>query len=508
MSIREPRDPVRAQRFHLWVGVVLLAAIAFMANYLAFRRYARWDWTSHRLYTLSERTRRLLEEELDRDLDVYVFLSRSEASFADVEELLDRYRARTDRLRVTVVDPDRRPAEYRRLLEKFGLRAAALESGEMTADVALVVTDGSRHVRVKRDDLLGLDFDSLEEGDGPKVDVSAERAVSGAIVDVLHGEPTRVCVTTGHGEWSVGGEGRDLYALRDELRSDNVEMEDWSPLGARRVPSRCDALFVLGPQRPFSEEEAALLERYVRSGGRLLLALDPIFEGERLVDVGLEKMASRLGVRVDRTVVLEMDPHRRLTDSPVEPFLVVDWGRHDLVAPLRRTGARVAVHLARSLGLLDTGAGEVLARSSEQAYGERNLSELAEGAKPGPGPEDVSGPVALAVAVRLKGASRSAEDGGEGPGPRDGRLVVLGDSDWLQPDFFQVPQFANADLAAALTGWLVERKSLVAIAPRKIDAQAIAMTDADLDAVLFRVVVLMPLAAMLLGIAVWWSRRQ
>ncbi len=506
MSTPDRPDPVRAQRIHLWVGVLLSAAIVFMVNYLAFRHYGRWDWTSHRLYTLSERTRRLLSEELDRDLDVYVFLSRSEPAFADVEELLERYRARTDRLRVQVVDPDRHPAEYRRLLERFGLRAAALQSGEMTAEVALVVTDGTRHVRVKREDLLDLDFDSMDEGSGPKVDVSAERAVSGAIVDVLHGEPTRVCVTSGHGEWSVGGEGRDLYALRDELRADNVEMEAWNTLGARRVPERCDAVFVLGPRRPFDSKEATLLERYVRGGGRLLLALDPVFEGDRLVDVGLEKMASHLGVRVDSTVVLELDPRRRLTDSPIEPFLVVDWGRHELVEPLRRTGARVAVHLVRSLGLLDTGAGEVLARSSELAYGERAPSELTEGAKLEPGSDDVAGPVAVGVAVRVLPQGKEKGDGGGEE--REGRLVVLGDSDWLQPDFFQVPQFANADLASAITGWLVERKSLVAISPRKIDAQAITMTDADLEAVLFRVVVLMPLAAMLLGIAVWWSRRR
>ncbi len=512
MSERPTEDPRREARLHLWAGVVLLAVAGFLVNYLAFRHYARWDWTAHRLYTLSERTQKLLREELDRDTDVYVFLSRSEPAFADVEELLGRYRALSERVRVTVVDPDRAPGEYRRLLEKFGLRAAALQTGEMTADVALVVTDGTRHVRVKRDDLLGLDFESVDDEQGPKVDVSAERAVSGAIVDVLHGEPSRVCVASGHGEWSVGGEGRDLFALRDELRSENVEMEALATLGLRRVPERCDAVFVLGPQRPYTKEEAEVLERYVRGGGRLLLALDPVFDGERLASTGLEEMAARLGVRVDQDVVLELDRARLLTESPAEPFLVVDWGEHDLVEPLARTGARVAVHLVRSLALLDTGAGGVLARTSPQAYGERNPEQLSAAAGLKPGTDDVAGPLAVAVAVELDAAGAGAERGEAGKEKvsdgRKGRLVVLGDSDWLQPDFMNIPQFANADLAAAITGWLVERRALVAIAPRKIDAQAIAMTDADLDAVLFRVVVLLPLAAMLLGVAVWWSRRQ
>ena len=87
------------------------------------------------------------------------------------------------------------------------------------------------------------------------------------------------------------------------------------------------------------------------------------------------------------------------------------------------------------------------------------------------------------------------------------RLVIVGDSDWLRPDLIGQAQFANVDFLEATVGWLAERTELIAVPARKANVQAVVMTRADLDAVLFRVLVLLPLSVLLLGGAVWWSRR-
>jgi hypothetical protein len=86
--------------------------------------------------------------------------------------------------------------------------------------------------------------------------------------------------------------------------------------------------------------------------------------------------------------------------------------------------------------------------------------------------------------------------------------VVLGDSDWLTGDFLGQPRFANMDLLGAFTGWLTQRRALMdAIEPRSSDIAAVVMTEGDLQGVLVRVILLMPLAMILLGFSVWWSRR-
>jgi len=52
-----------------------------------------------------------------------------------------------------------------------------------------------------------------------------------------------------------------------------------------------------------------------------------------------------------------------------------------------------------------------------------------------------------------------------------------------------------------------KREALVSIAARKIDAQALVITEDGLLGIFLRVVLLMPLAALVLGVGVWWQRR-
>ena len=89
-----------------------------------------------------------------------------------------------------------------------------------------------------------------------------------------------------------------------------------------------------------------------------------------------------------------------------------------------------------------------------------------------------------------------------------GRVIVVGTSSWLEPAFVDRPEVANFDLTSAWTGWLTQREALIAIAPKRVQARAVVMAEEDLSALAFRVLFLMPMAVLLLGVAVWWTRRQ
>ena len=77
----------------------------------------------------------------------------------------------------------------------------------------------------------------------------------------------------------------------------------------------------------------------------------------------------------------------------------------------------------------------------------------------------------------------------------------------LQPVGPNIYQAEMPDLSST-AGWLTQREALINIAPRKTNARAIVMSDADLQNLLFRIVVLLPLAAFIAGFGVWWSRRS
>jgi ABC-2 type transport system permease protein len=488
------------ERVAMSTSTLLLVAIVLMVNYLAYRHYQRLDWTSDGMFTLSPKSLSVLRE-LDQDVDLYVFMSRGEPDYMKIDELIRRYEAASQKLKVHHVDPDREPAEFKVLAQRFGIGAGMTHQGEAVADVAAVVVRGDKNWHVGREDLIGFDFGGPEQKE--QVSVKAEQALTGAIVQVISGRPTKVCVTRGHGEWNLeDGTERSLATLKTGLRHDNIEWEAFETLGEKAVPEGCDALFVLGPQRAFSDAEAKLVIDYVQGGGNALLMLDPVIEHDRILPTGFEEPLKGLGVKLEGSLAVELDEKRLLSPNPLE-FAVTEFGDHETTRPLRGS-AYVVMGLVRSLSVLEeTDRVEPLLRTSPKAFGATDISRVMAGGgqEPARGPGDLAGPLDIAFAVR---AGRESDEAGDKLG---GRLIVVGDSDFLSPALLEAPQLANFHLASAWTGFLTQRRALIEIPPKKVRGGEIVFTQDGLNALFFRVGVLLPGAALLFGFAVWWNRR-
>lgn len=490
------------------VSSVALIAILVMVNYLAFRHYARFDWTSQGIYTLSPKSQKVLRE-LDKDVDVYVFLSRGEQNFQTTEELFKRYAAQSPHILLHYVDPDREQSQFKLLAQRFGIAAAVLESGEALADVAAVVAIGDKNWHISREDLVDSEFGPTGfESSVEEVQLKGEQALTGAIVQVTSGRPTKLCVTQGHGEWSLeDGAERTLSSLKRGLHHDNLEWEAFETLGQKSVPSDCDCVLVVGPIRPFSEAEAKLLLDHVRHGGNLLLALDPVIEHDEIVSSGFEGPLREADIRLDADLVVELDDERLLTRNAAE-FVATEFSDHVTTRVLQHS-ARVFFSLARSVTPLgESGDVVALIRTSEQGFGKTNIAEVAPDAELSRGVTDIEGPVSLAVATELKptGAGDAKQQGASAA--RGGRLVVIGDSDIFTDALLQTPELANFHLASALIGWAAQRPALIEIPPKKIKSGNIVFSQQDLWSLFFRVAVLLPAAALILGVAVWLNRRR
>jgi ABC-2 type transport system permease protein len=503
-KLQTPTQSARNERLRrdvaLNASTVFLFAIVGMLNYLAFRHYERFDWTSQGVFTLSPKSKSVVRE-LSKDIDIYVFLSQGEESFATTDELLNRYAAASQHIKVHHVDPDRQASEFKLLAQRFGIAAGVIETGEARADVAAVVAHGDKNWHIGREDLISMDFGTPGETERESVSLKAEQAVTGALVQVTAGRATKLCVTQGHGEWSLeDASERSLSGFKAGLRRDNIEWQAFETLGQTAVPKECDAMFVLGPLRAFSEREAKLLLDYLKGGGNLLLALDPVIEHDEVSATGFEAPLRELGVRLDRSLVLELDKDRLLSPNVAE-FAVTEFGDHPTTRPLQHA-ARVFMVLARSVTPTgDDPHVEILLRTSDQGYAETAVADVKQDSEPKRGPGDLEGPISIAVATQL-GKSETDSDKKTG-----GRLIVVGDSDFLQGPLLETPELANFHLASAWTGWLTERPALIEIPPKKVRTGNIVFTQEDLWALFFRVAVLIPGAAFVLGIAVWLNRR-
>jgi ABC-type uncharacterized transport system involved in gliding motility auxiliary subunit len=484
----------------LSVGVLAVLALAVMANYLGWKYHQRFDWTRDDLYTLSEKSLNVAKA-LDRDIEALVFMSPAEPLFGPTQELLARYAAASERFTTRTVDPAKNILEAQQLVDRY----------DLTQTNVVVFDRGDDRRVIEAVDLADYDYSGLQFGGGPEMtSFKGEQAFTGALVELIEDRKRKVVFTIGHGERQLDEfAGRGLSELASLLRQDNFEIEEWSSLGDPSAPADAALVVIAGPTANFIDPEVEALTAYLEQGGRLLALLDPLLgaNGE-LAPSGLETLLLEHGVEVGRDIVV--DPANPIPFYGAETIFVNSYGTHPVTKSLDQARVPVILPLVRSVRPVEADSGGrvlELLRTTAEGWAEVDLANLD---RVDLDPEDIAGPVPLAVAVDSSAAS---EPGGEtAPDEQDSeaaqatRLVVVGDSDFASNG--QLVNVGNAELVLNIVNWLTEREMMVGIPPKQTDDTRLSLSQSELRTISWLVFAVMPGAAALLGALVFWQRRR
>jgi hypothetical protein len=164
--------------------------------------------------------------------------------------------------------------------------------------------------------------------------------------------------------------------------------------------------------------------------------------------------------------------------------------------------------VARPVRPIDAERATTLFSTSEQSFAETNIAALVESHEPNRDDDDLGGPVSLAVATRVEPDGPADDEASPDPNMRGGRVVVVGDAEFLRGEALSSLEFSNLELASSIAGWLTSREALITIPPRRGQSHPVQLTSDDALNLAFRVIVLMPLAVVFIGFAVWWNRRS
>lgn len=470
----------------LSAGVLLIAALLVIVNYFGDKYHKRFDWTSSRLYTLSEKSENVVRD-LKKDVDFIVFLQPGDELYEPVRELLSQYDAASQRVRVRYVDPQRDRLEAERLIQQYQI-----------SGYGVVVASGKDKRVIPSNDLAELDFSGMEMGQAPTLSgFKGEQLFTGAILQLGEGRKPKLVFTTGHGERSLDDQGPEgLAGIQQLLGQDNFDVEEWSALGKTAVPPGTDLVVVAGPRSPFLQPELSALAAYLNGGGRVLALVEPTLgqkEGTGLTPTGFESWLGQFGVKLGNDIVI--DPPNTIPGFTAATLFANEYGDHPVTNALSQSKLPVLFSVARSVGRNETAGFTIteLARTSGEGWGETDLSALSEVER---GDADVAGPVPMGVAVEAeKGQGRKM------------RLVVFGDSDFATNQLIQANS-PNQILLSNALNWLVAREALLAIPPRKTEQVRLNLTseqDWTVRAITF---LLLPVLAALAGIVVWSRRRR
>ena len=476
------------------VAVVLVVALTVMVNWLSARRWARTDLTSTKIYSLSEKTENILRD-LDEEVRTVVFMTPATPMFDQVQELLERYKATSDKVSVEFIDPDREPLKTTQLAEQFGVQVAN----------TVVFAVGDRTKYVTSDQMAEMDYSGMQYGQGPTMRAfKGEEQFTSAILSLVAPDVPKVYFVTGHGEASATGDGgttdRSLSVLAEALKRENMETADVTLLSGV-VPDDADILAIVGPTRAFTEPEIAALEAFLDGGCRLLAALDPLIEPTGVMrPTRLEALLAGRGVAVRDDLVV--DPSRRLPFYDLSAVYLQDVLSHPVTNGLE--GLAVLMTVARSLAAEGDGA-QALVQTSDQGWGETDLGMLLRGEPVALDGTDNAGPAVVGVAV--DGAPPPVDElGDEAPATDAFRIVAFGDSDFLTD--LDIANAGNAVLAVNAFNWLGAREELLGIPPRDVEQVSLFLSGPQMRNILLLVLLVMPGAAILAGILVWRRRRH
>jgi len=351
------------------------------------------------------------------------------------------------------------------------------------------------------------------------VDNVADAARLGyATLRVLRRRAETVCFVTGHGETframpghyhfshvetlrghETPGAGDVLVAEpeqldRLQLALDEIgfEMRPLVMATATAIPADCSVIAEIGPRTALAADEADLLADYLKKGGRLVMLIDPQFP---LAADLQTRLLTPLGVSSEPAIVV--DPLNHFRTDP-DKVAVPYYPPHPITARLALT----VFAQARPIRLDDTPVAVkagVLAASSQDSH--LRPASAAGGitvAAGGPAPAEVEHG-AQALAVALEGAFPGGASG------KSFRLVIAGTSKFATNEYFSY--VSNGELSVAIMRWLAEDDSSPNIAPRTYNLPEIVLTSAQMRDTFILLEIVLPLSALLLGVAMWWRRR-
>jgi len=342
---------------------------------------------------------------------------------------------------------------------------------------------------------------------GEKKAFQGEQALTSALLDVSSPERKKIYFLAGHGELSPEDidSVRGLSALRDVLRQRNFDVDSVNLAYTRKVPENAAVLIAVAPQGRFQPLEQELLRQYLAAdAGRLILLLAPGYPH------GLEDLLLDWGILVDDDVIYDTGADnmteegelllRHLAPHPITRTLI-DYNLQPRLGPARS----VRPDPGRSLGNNVTVT--TLAATSTSAWGEVSYRQNVVPAfnpgvdiRPIPGmePRDRLGVIVASERVPVRDNLPFSV--------RGGRLVVFGTGDLIANN--RIADVANQNIFLGAVNWTVDRDSQFNIPARPIERFQLSLSAAELTRLRYTLILALPAAAALLGLLVYWTRRN
>jgi len=477
--------------FNVLAQIVLVLFLVAMVNSIAFKHYARWDFSRDQKYALSDKTRRFLDT-LKGKMRITIFFPPTTPITTDVQNLLTEYQyAGKGKVDIEHIDPERNLSRAKELFDKYKV---------VTDEPLLIVDYEGRNKTVKASEMADIDQSGMAFGEGARIAAfKGEQAITSAMIDLVEGKKKTLGYVLGHKEPPLT-EGSAISVLKTFIENENIQFKELNLLDLDTIPDDVKTVMIIGPQYDFSEREMKVLRKFWDKQGRILLLLDPSAKTPKL-----DALVSELGIRVndDRLMVF-------LRTGIQELALTRDVQAHFLAeSPITKRLADVQALFLGGTSSLALEPDRVRAANirlepliqaekgyfAETDYNTDDQAKLQADAN-----RESNTPLTIGAAIEKGGSADERVQ------VNSSRLVVVSNASFVQDNAITQDQ-QGLDFISGSVNWLLSREQLIGIAPKVSKPLTFSLNEEALARLRWIVLIFMPLVPAVIGTVVWWQRR-
>lgn len=463
---KENRLAFRAGSYSLMVSALVLAILVVVNIFVSSlpSSMTKYDISATKLYSITSNTK-VVVNALDQDVTIY-WIVQSGQEDAVIENLLSKYEALSDHIKVEKRNPDVYPT------------FAQQYTSETVMNNSLVVECGDRSRYIGYDDIYLQETDMYSYSYSTSFD--GEGAITSAIDYVISDELPQLYVLEGHGEAELPS------TFSEQIEKDNMEVSSLSLLTVDEIPEDASCLIIYAPQSDISEEELDMLSYYVSDGGKLLVMSGPVQDGSLS---NLNSLLESYGVTVTDGIVVESDREHYAFQAPY--ILLPDMTSHAITDSLIEENYFVLMPISQGLTVEDSsGTVTSLLTTSAYSYSKADAYDLETYEKED---GDTDGPFALAVSI---------EDSS------GGGIVWFASSSFLEDMYNAFSSGANGDIAMNALSSLVGESEAMAIRSKSLNYNYLTISESTSSLLKATMIGIFPLVYFGIGVYVIVRRRR
>ncbi len=456
---------------NMTAAILLVLVLLVFATLLSERHYFRWDLTSTDEHSLSDKTIQVLKN-VKTPVTIKAFVRAGFQEAEDAKRLLSAYRYKAPTITYELIDPEKNPAITRRYNVK---------------SINTFVLEGFNRSQT--------------------IKIADEEHVTNALIRLIESNIQKVYWLTGHGERPFKGTGPEsLGMMHDTLGKENYEFLELN-LTQKDIPPDTSLVIVAAPVKQLFPAEITSLRKYLNRGGRVMLFLEPFYDG------GLQAFLKSYGILITDDIIV--DKMSRVMGGDYLLPMVANYGNHEITRDFRLTSL---FEMARSVQPADEPNENTtviaLAFTSPNSWSETDRQSLDTG-RVQFDKNDRQGPISLAAIAEIEppvkkvSTEKDSKDSKKNEADNingKGKLVVFGDVDFASNKRLKLA--GNEDFITNTINYIVGRGNLITIKKKHKPVEPLVLTQAHARLAFWIPVVIMPLLVLVSGIVIWYRRRS